>query len=128
MNKPGKTGLVRLYYATLYSIKGFKAAWSSEEAFRIEVCLCMLFIPAAFIVGENLSHKLILFIACVLVLITEVINTAIESVVDRISLESHPLSGQAKDLGSLMVLMAMIFFLAVWAISLWQYVLPSAPN
>jgi diacylglycerol kinase (ATP) len=121
MQKPGNTGLVRLYYATIYSLKGFKAAWINEEAFRMEVCLCIIFMPASFFVGNTLPHQLLLFIACALVLIAELVNTAIESIVDRISTEQHPLSGQAKDLGSLVVFLSMTIFLVAWLPSLWNY-------
>ena len=125
MQKPGNKGLTRLYYATTYSLDGFKAAWKNEEAFRMEICLCIVFMPASFVIGMTLPHQLILFTACAVVLIAEVVNTAIESIVDRISTEQSFLSGQAKDLGSLVVFLSMMTFLVVWLPSLWTYIFKS---
>lgn len=121
MHKPSRTGLARLYYAAVYSLKGFKAAWANEEAFRMEICLAIVFVPASFYVGEGLSHQLILFLSCVLVLVAEIVNTAIESLVDRHGSEHNLLAGQAKDLGSLVVFITMMAFLVVWGLSVWKF-------
>ncbi len=120
MTKPGKTGFARLLAATGYSFKGLRAAWKHEEAFRIEATLACLCIPLAFWVGHDLTHRLLLVICCGLVIITELINSAIEAAVDRFGSELHPLSGQAKDIGSAAVFSSLMLFLIVWAPSLWQ--------
>lgn len=122
MTKPGKTGIARLIAATGYSLKGLRAAWKYEEAFRIEATLAGLCIPLAFWVGRDLTHQLLLVICCGLVIITELINSAIEAAVDRFGSEQHPLSGQAKDIGSAAVFSSLGLFLIVWAPSLWQRV------
>lgn len=120
-NKPGKTGLARLIAATGYSMQGFKATWRHEEAFRLEICASAIFVPASFWVGENLTHKLLLVMACALVLLAELFNSAIEATIDRVSRENHPLSGLAKDIGSAGVFLTMMLFLLVWGASLWQW-------
>ena len=119
MTKPGKTGLARLFAATGYSLKGLRAAWKHEEAFRIEATLAVVCIPLAFFVGRDLTHQLLLVICCGLVIITELINSAIEAAVDRFGSELHPLSGQAKDIGSAAVFSSLALFLVAWVPSLW---------
>ncbi len=121
MTKPGRSGISRLIAATRYSWKGFKAAWMHEEAFRMETTLALGFTPLAFIIGQGLAHQIALVITCGLVILAEVINTAIESIVDRIGPEHDPLSGQAKDLGSAAVFVTLALFLVVWVVSAWQY-------
>lgn len=121
MSKPRRRGLSRLMAATRYSWKGFKAAWMHEEAFRIEATLGLGFVPLAFLVGDGLAHQISLVITCGLVILAEVINTAIESIVDRIGPERDPLSGQAKDLGSAAVFVSLSLFLVVWIPSFWHY-------
>ena len=119
--KPGEKGLTRLVSATRYSLKGLRAAWRHEAAFRQEATLALAFVPLAFFVGESLVHTLVLLVVCALVILAELINTAIETVVDRISQERHPLSGQAKDLGSAIVFVTLMLFLATWVPSIWHW-------
>lgn len=119
-NKPGKRGLARLIAATGYSVQGFRATWKHEEAFRLEVCAAVVFVPASFWVGADLSHQLILVFSCALVLLAELFNSAIEAIVDRVSHEIHPLSGLAKDIGSAGVFLTMLLFMLAWGMSLWQ--------
>src|SRR5690348_16723403 len=95
-----KSGLRRILNAFYYSIDGFKAAWRSEFAFRQEIVVFVLATALALALPVSGFQKLVLVGVLVLVLIVEIINSAIEAVVDRISLERHPLSKQAKDLGS----------------------------
>jgi diacylglycerol kinase (ATP) len=121
MAKPGKKGLARLIAATGHSMSGFREAWRNEEAFRMEASLALAFVPLAFLVGESLVHQLLLLIVCALVILAELVNTAIETIVDRISAERHPLSGQAKDLGSAIVFVTLMLFLATWVPSLWHW-------
>ena len=120
MTKPGKTGLARLIAATGYSVKGFRAAWKYEEAFRIEATLSCVCLPLSFFVGQGLTHQLLLVMSCALVILAELFNSAIEAAVDRFGSEMHPLSGQAKDIGSAAVLTTLILFVIVWIPSLWQ--------
>jgi diacylglycerol kinase (ATP) len=120
MTKPGKTGLARLIAATGYSLKGFRAAWKYEEAFRIEATFGCVCIPLSFFVGQGLTHQLLLVMSCALVILAELFNSAIEAAVDRFGSEMHPLSGQAKDIGSAAVLTTLILFAIVWIPSLWQ--------
>lgn len=120
MTKPGKTGLPRLLAATRYSIQGLRAAWKYEEAFRIEATLACACVPLAFWVGRGLTHQLLLVISCGLVILAELFNSAIEAAVDRFGSEMHPLSGQAKDIGSAAVFTSLVLFLVVWLPSLWQ--------
>lgn len=121
MTKPGKRGLPRLAAALRYSLQGLRAAWKYEEAFRIEAALALICVPLAFWVGEGLTHQLLLVLVCGLVIIAELFNSAIEAAVDRFGPEMHPLSGQAKDIGSAAVFTSLILFLILWASSLWQY-------
>lgn len=121
MTKPGKTGLARLLAATGYSMQGFRAAWKYEEAFRIEASLVGICIPLAFWIGRDLTHQLLLIITCGIVLLAELFNSAIEATVDRFGSDMHPLSGQAKDIGSAGVFTSLMLFLIVWAPSLWQH-------
>jgi diacylglycerol kinase (ATP) len=106
--------MTRIIYAGLYSLRGFRSAWINESAFRQEAVLAVILIPAAFWLGQTpIEH--ILLIACVaLVLIVELLNSAVETTVNRIGLELHPLSGQAKDMGSAAVLVSLLLTLFVW--------------
>ena len=121
MVKPGKKGLDRLVAATMNSMAGFRAAWRNEEAFRMEASLALAFVPLAFIIDQSLAHRITLLIVCALVILAELLNTAIETIVDRISAERNPLSGQAKDLGSATVFVALMLFLLAWIPSIWHW-------
>lgn len=108
------TGLRRLYNAFFFSLSGFQACFKTEEAFRQEVFLSILLIPAAFFVGQT-PVEILLLIGCVLlVLIVELLNTGIERAIDRISFERHELSKEAKDMGSAAVLLSLFFAGFVW--------------
>jgi len=124
MTKPGKTGIARLIAAVGYSFHGFKAAWRYEEAFRLEATLAIIFVPLSFIITHDITHQIALLITCALVVIAELVNSAIEAVVDRISSDIHPLSGQAKDIGSAAVFVTLILFITAWGLSIWQYFNP----
>lgn len=121
MTKPGKTGLPRLIAATRYSWQGLRAAWKYEEAFRIEATIASLCIPLSFWIGGNLTHELLLVVSCAIVILAELFNSAIEATVDRFGSEMHPLSGQAKDIGSAAVFVSLMLFLVVWIPSVWQH-------
>jgi diacylglycerol kinase (ATP) len=110
----GKRGLQRVFNALHYSLDGLAAAWKGEDAFRQEVLLAALMAPLAFLIGFTVLERLMLLGSLVLVLIVEILNTAIESVVDRHSFEINPLAKRAKDLGSAAVLLALLMTAAVW--------------
>lgn len=110
----GKRGLRRLLNAFRYSRDGFAAAWKSEDAFRQEAILAALMIPTAALLPLALVEKILLIATVVLVLIVEVLNTAIEAAIDRHGHEIHPLSKQAKDMGSAAVLLALLLAAGTW--------------
>ncbi|ELM3617413.1 diacylglycerol kinase [Aeromonas sobria] len=114
MAKPGATGVTRIINATGYSMKGLKSAWINEAAFRQELMLILLLMPLAFWVGDTLNQILLLVVISWLVVIVEILNSAIEAVVDRIGTEHHELSGRAKDLGSAAVFIALALNALVW--------------
>ena len=114
MAKPGATGVTRIINATGYSMKGLKSAWINEAAFRQELMLILLLMPLAFWVGDSLNQILLLIVISWLVVIVEILNSAIEAVVDRIGTEHHELSGRAKDLGSAAVFIALALNGLVW--------------
>ena len=114
MAKPGATGITRIINATGYSMKGLKSAWINEAAFRQELLLGLLLMPLAFWIGDSLNEILLLVCISWLVVIVEVLNSAVEAVVDRIGSEHHELSGRAKDLGSAAVFIALALNALVW--------------
>lgn len=121
MNKPGKRGLPRAIAATRYSLQGLRAAWHNEEAFRLEAVLVSICMPLAFWIGDGVTHQLLLVLSCGQVLIAELVNSAIEAVVDRISFDHHPLAGRAKDIGSAAVFVSLCIFGVVWGVSIWDW-------
>lgn len=114
----GKTGLRRLFNAFFYTLDGLRAAYRHEDAFRQEVWLACLLIPAAFFLPASGPGRALMVGSVLLVLIVELINSAIEAAIDRISLESHKLSKRAKDIGSAAVMIALINVVATWALVL----------
>lgn len=104
----------RLLLATLNSWKGLRGAFRSEAAFRQELALAVVFVPLGAWLGDGGVEKALLVGSVLLVLIVELLNTGIESVVDRIGLERHDLSGLAKDVGSAAVLLALLLWATVW--------------
>ena len=111
-------GLPRVYAAFFNSLKGFKATWAHEEAFRQEALLCFVASPLGLWLGQSGVEKALLLGSLLLVLIVELLNTGIEVVVDRISFERHELSGRAKDIGSAAVLTSLLLATVVWALVL----------
>ena len=118
MAKPGNTGLTRIIKATGYSAKGLCSAWQHEAAFRQELILMLFLTPMAFVVGDGLTQQLLLLAVAWLVVIVEVLNSAVEAVVDRIGTEHHELSGRAKDLGSAAVFLALTLTVVVWSLTI----------
>jgi diacylglycerol kinase (ATP) len=112
------TGLARILRAMTCSKAGIIAAFRNEAAFRQEVFLCALLVPLALWLGQSNVERTLLVGSVLLVLIVELLNTAIEVVVNRISADRHALSGLAKDLGSAAVSMAILLTVAVWGLVL----------
>jgi diacylglycerol kinase (ATP) len=113
-----KSGLKRIYSAFFYSLAGLQTAIRSEHAFRQELVVFVAGTIAALLLPVSAFQKLVLIGSMVIVLIVELINSAIEAVVDRVSLERHPLSKNAKDFGSAAVLLASLLSGATWAVVL----------
>lgn len=115
--KRNQTGTIkRLVNALKYSLAGLSACFKNEQAFRQEVYLCLILIPFALLSSKTNLEKIFLVTALLLVLIIEVLNSAIEALTDRISSEEHPLSKIAKDAGSAAVLLGLILAAFTWAI------------
>lgn len=114
----GKTGLQRIWNAFGYSLDGLAEAWRHENAFRQEVWLALVLIPAAFFMPVGGLGKALMVGSVLLVLVVELLNSAIEAVVDRISLEHHALAKRAKDAGSAAVMLSLVNVAAVWALAL----------
>ncbi len=114
-----RTGLRRIAGAMRYSLAGLASAWKHEQAFRQELCVIVPATVAALLLPVTALEKLLLVATMVLVLVVELLNSAIEAVVDRVSLERHPLSKNAKDLGSAAVMLALLLSAAAWAVVLW---------
>lgn len=120
MGKTGVTGIRRIWNAMFFSLAGLRAAWKYESAFRQELTLTLLLLPAAFWLGETALETCMLVGSLLLVIITELLNSAVEAVVDRIGDDPHTLSGQAKDMGSAAVLVALLLVGMVWGTLAWQ--------
>jgi diacylglycerol kinase (ATP) len=113
-------GLVRLWLATLNSRRGLVQCYRSEAAFRQEVWLACLLVPAGLWLGQSAVERVLLLGSVLALLIVELLNTGIEVVVDRIGVERHPLSGFAKDVGSAAVLCALLLLFLTWSLILWD--------
>ncbi|MET0962980.1 MAG: diacylglycerol kinase [Noviherbaspirillum sp.] len=114
-----RSGLRRIAGALRYSAAGLRSAWKHEHAFRQELCVIVPAAVAALLLPVTALEKLLLMATMVLVLVVELLNSAIEAVVDRVSLERHPLSKNAKDFGSAAVMLAVLLSVAAWAVVLW---------
>ncbi len=114
----GKTGLARIWNALSYSLDGFAAAFRHEDAFRQEVLLALLLVPIALVTPASGTGKAVMVASVLLVLIVELLNSGIEAVTDRISLEDHVLAKRAKDMGSAAVMLSLINVPVVWLLVL----------
>lgn len=110
----GKSGLKRILNATAYSISGFKAAYKNEAAFRQIVLINLILIPVSFFLEVTRSEHVLMIIVCLFAMIVELFNSAIEAVVDRVSLEKHQLSKNAKDMGSAAQFVALSIIAITW--------------
>lgn len=114
-----RTGLRRIWHAAGYSLCGLRSGWQ-EKAFRQAALAALLLLPLAPWLGRNWVEAALLAAVLLLVLIVELLNTALESAVDRIGVQWHELAGRAKDLASAAVLLALLLCLGVWLTALWQ--------
>jgi len=114
--KPGKKGLQRLIDASRYSWKGLQAVMLNEAAFRQELFIGLILLPCAFWLGHSAVEYALLIGSLILVLIVEILNSAIEAVVDRTGDEFHELSGRAKDMGSAAVMLALLNVFVIWGL------------
>ena len=112
MANHNQEGLGRIWRASLYSIQGIKATWKNEAAFRQELVLCGIMAPLAFWVGTTAAERALLIATCLLVLVTELLNSAVEAAIDRIGEDRHSLSARAKDMGSAAV------FISLWTVGI----------
>lgn len=117
MNK--KTGIARILAATKYSYKGFRAAWKHEAAFRQEVLLLLVMAPLAFWLGDSFTEIAILLGSVLIVVIVELLNSAIEALTDRVSTDFHKLSGRAKDMASAAVFLSILQMIMIWTVKVW---------
>ena len=115
-----RTGLRRMIWATRYSAQGLRKAYITESAFRQEVWLAAVLMPASVLLGRDWTEMALLAGSAMLLLIVELLNSAVEAAVDRISYEHHPLAENAKDFGSAAVMVALLLCGAVWAAALWS--------
>lgn len=119
MGKPDNTGIRRVIRATKYSMQGFAHAWRHEAAFRQELGLTLLMTPLGLWLGRNPLERTLLIGGCVLVLVVELLNSAIEAAIDRHGDEFNELSGRAKDMGSAAVMLCIMLVGALWATVAW---------
>jgi diacylglycerol kinase (ATP) len=112
----GKTGIKRLINAFGYSLSGFKVAFAKEDAFRQEVFLSIILVTVAILISNSSIELVLLIGSALLVPIIELLNSAIEATVDRVSLDKHPLAKRAKDIGSAAVFLSLVNLVATWLI------------
>ena len=120
MLKPNGTGIGRIMKAAKCSMQGFAASWKHESAFRQESVLALLSVPVAAWLATSVSQFALLVSVWCLVLVVELLNSAIESLTDRVSLERHELSGRAKDMGSAAVFVSLVIVALVWGAALYE--------
>ncbi len=116
----GKTGVKRIFNAFHYSVDGLKAAYRHEDAFRQGVLLAAILIPLALYLEPGMIGRALMISSVLLVLMVELLNSALEAAVDRISLENHYLIKRAKDMGSAAVLIALVNVAVIWLLVLWS--------
>ena len=116
--KPQRHGITRIINATKYSLQGLRYAWKSESAFREEVVISFFLIISAFFLGDDNIEIALMIGTCLFVVIVEIINSAIEAVVDRAGTEHNALAGAAKDMGSAAVMLSIIILIITWGLLL----------
>ena len=119
-NKPNGTGIKRIFNATLCSLRGLQFAWRFESAFRQEAILTMLLFPTTFFLAQSVAHWSVLVAALFILLLTELLNSALETLADRITLDNDIMMGRAKDIGSAAVVIALSFITVLWLAALYS--------
>jgi diacylglycerol kinase (ATP) len=120
MGKPGNTGIRRIIRATRFSAQGLAYAFRNEAAFRQELVLTVVMTPVAFWLGQSMIERLLLILTLLIVLIVELLNSAVEATVDRIGDDHHRLAGGAKDMGSAAVFISLVIVAATWSAVAWE--------
>jgi diacylglycerol kinase (ATP) len=120
MGKPGNTGIRRIIRATRFSAQGLAYAFRNEAAFRQELVLTVVMTPVAFWLGQSMIERLLLILTLLIVLIVELLNSAVEATVDRIGDDHHRLAGGAKDMGSAAVFVSLVIVAATWSAVAWE--------
>ena len=110
------SGFKRVILATKYSLAGLSAAWNNEAAFRQELILCVFLVPAAFWLGRDAVEQALLITSLFIVIITELLNSGIEAITDRVGTDHHELSGRAKDVASAAVFISLLLVIVVWGL------------
>ncbi len=128
MAKPDNTGIRRILRATKFSSQGLAQAWQHEAAFRQELVLVVLLAPVAIWLGQTALERAVLIGCCLIVLIVELINSAIEAAIDRHGDEHHELSGRAKDMGSAAVFISLLLVALVWGLIIAERFVGAAPT
>ena len=124
MPDSGFRGPKEIYRAFQWTLKGLKATYQEEASFRMEVYLCIILFPCAFLLAETGIHLILLLGSCLMVLLVEIINSAIEAVVDLVcGEERHELAGRAKDMGSAAVFVALLMVMLTWGVIGYQNLL-----
>ncbi len=121
LNKPNGTGLKRLFKATKCSLQGFQAAWQHEAAFRQELLLTLVLFPFSFVLASSITHWLVLIFSLLFLLFAELVNSALEALADKVCIEHDVLIGRAKDIGSAVVFIGLLFLSLVWLLAVAQY-------
>jgi diacylglycerol kinase (ATP) len=116
----GKRGLQRILNALKYSLDGFAAAWGEEDAFRQEVILAVVLVPTALLLPLGLVERILMISSIFVVIIIELLNSAVEAAIDRHSFEINPLAKRAKDLGSAAVMLSLLLAGGIWVAILWS--------
>ena len=124
MADQGTGGIERLIKAFGYSLKGFRAAFQYEAAFRQEIALSVVLVPLGIWLGHTAVERALLVGVVLLVMIVELLNTAVETVVDRVGSEHHELAGRAKDIGSAAVFLSLVNVIVIWGVILQPYYFP----
>ncbi|HET8942835.1 MAG TPA: diacylglycerol kinase [Rudaea sp.] len=115
-------GPKQIYKALIWSLQGLRSGWTYEASFRLEVYLCMIVIPVGLWLGNGAVEKALLCASPLLVVAAELLNSAIEAVVDKVSPEFSEMAGRAKDMGSAAVFVLMLNVLLCWGLVLWQHI------
>jgi len=118
--KPGLTGINRIIKASGHSIRGIRDTWKYEAAFRQEIALSIVLLPLSFWLAQSVIEWLLLIIPLFILIIVELLNSAVENTIDRIGPEMHTLSGRAKDIASAAVLFSLTLLGVVWAAIAWN--------